>query len=1232
MAAAPQRVAELALEAAGIGGWELDVSTGALHWTRLTFQIHDLDPGGTAPPLDRAIDFYAPEARPVIEAAVTAAIRDGTPWDLDLPLVTARRRRIWVRACGRAIRRRGRTLKLFGAFEDITARREVAQREARLSEVARRITNVVLMLDREGRVEWVNNAFTLTTGWKLDDVRGRWPRDVLNAPDTDPAIVSSIDTCVREGRAYEVEVLNRARDGRLIWMSIAGTPVRDATGDLAGFISVETDVTARREAEQRAGREAAERVRAEALLRDVLNSLPSGITAYDADERFILANTAYAGMFPIAAACAVPGRKLEDVFRMAADRGQYADLPAAPAEREAWLTQFLHYARSGTTRTMRLADGRLMEVRETRSASGLRVTVRSDVTNLNAAQEIARVSLAERDRVEVLLRDILDTLPIAVTAYDRDDRFVLGNRAFAEMFPIAAGFAAPGRRLDEMLTLAAQHGQYADAPIDPAELASWVARQVEFQRAPLGEARTQRLIDGRYMQVRERRSAAGTLVSVRADTTDHHAAEAMARREAAERERAEALMRDILDSVPSAIIAYDRDERLVLWNQAAIEMMPNVAPYAVPGLTLTDMLRLSAEHGQYSDVGDTPEARAQWLARQLAAYRGTGEPRTLELPDGRFVQARESHSKTGNLVCVRTDTSELVRAQALLRDALDALPSSVTAYDRDERLILTNRAHAEMFPIAARFSRPGARLEDVLRSAARQGQFPEAGTTPRERALWLQRRLEAHRTPGPPRTIKMPNGRFVQARERRSESGVTVCIRTDTTDLNRAEQDMRLQAERDALTLLANRPAFLVALDQALAGEASHTGGALFLLDVDYFKQINDTLGHDMGDALLIEIAARLRGLLRAGDVAARLGGDEFAVVIPGLTSEQALRHRMDSFHAALSATADLGGRRTPIGISVGVTVFPTDGTDAAKLMKNADLALYEAKRNGRGRWVAFRPEQALALEHHVHMAEALRRALAQNEITAALQPKRELRGGGHAGFEALARWHDGTRWVPPSEFIPVAEDTGLIGRLGRMVMDSALASGCAIRAAGLDPGRIAVNVTGAQLLDPAFMPETLSALSQHGLQPADLELELTETVLLGRAAERIDGVLRDFSALGITIALDDFGTGYASLSHLSRLPIDRLKIDRSFVEGIGAGGPGGVITRTLISLAHNLDLESIAEGIETQEQLVFLEAAGCQARLFNAVVEDPSESVVQHFRSEARQRKRNRILESAKV
>jgi EAL domain-containing protein (putative c-di-GMP-specific phosphodiesterase class I) len=275
------------------------------------------------------------------------------------------------------------------------------------------------------------------------------------------------------------------------------------------------------------------------------------------------------------------------------------------------------------------------------------------------------------------------------------------------------------------------------------------------------------------------------------------------------------------------------------------------------------------------------------------------------------------------------------------------------------------------------------------------------------------------------------------------------------------------------------------------------------------------------------------------------------------------------------------------------VTAFPQDGLDSEGLLKNADLALYEAKRSGRGRWCIFRQDHAQARAENDSLTDGLRQAIASNAIQVAFQPKRRTKGG-HAGFEALARWNDGTRDVPPSQFIAAAEESGLIIPLGAAVMEAALARLRALRMCGATTGRVAVNVASAQLMDPSFLPDTLDALRRHDLGPGDLELEVTETVLLGRSAERIEQTLRDFRDRGVALALDDFGTGLASLSHLARLPLTSLKIDRSFVSEIGRGDRGGLIARVIIGLARGLGLESIAEGVETVEQVAFLQAEGC--------------------------------------
>ena len=411
-----------------------------------------------------------------------------------------------------------------------------------------------------------------------------------------------------------------------------------------------------------------------------------------------------------------------------------------------------------------------------------------------------------------------------------------------------------------------------------------------------------------------------------------------------------------------------------------------------------------------------------------------------------------------------------------------------------------------------------------------------------------------------------------------------------------AEAELKHRAEHDGLTGLGSRAWFIAQLGQMLqrAGGARRGGGALILVDVDYFKQVNDTRGHDAGDALLVAMAARLRTRGRPEDIWARLGGDEFAMLIPGMREERGVAARMAEIMASMTQAFDIGGNAQHVTVSMGAATFTRGDTDAHDVLKWADLALYEAKRSGRGCWRFFRAEQAETMHRHVAMAEALRRAIDGEAIDIALQPKRTL-AGAHAGFEALARWYDGETWVAPGEFIPVAEAAGLLRPICRIVLEKTLTRIRELRSRHLNPGRVAVNVGGPDLLDPYFVPQLRAALRRHRLSPRNLEVEVTETVLLGRTADRVDAVLRELQAMGIAVALDDFGTGFASLAHIGRLAVDRLKIDRSFIADIGRNTRSELIARSIIVLARELHMDSVAEGVEAEAQLAFLREAGCR-------------------------------------
>ncbi len=538
----------------------------------------------------------------------------------------------------------------------------------------------------------------------------------------------------------------------------------------------------------------------------------------------------------------------------------------------------------------------------------------------------------------------------------------------------------------------------------------------------------------------------------------------------------------------------------------------------------------------------------------------------------------------------------LEEARALLHDVIETIPDAIAAYDRDDRLILFNRAYKDFYTRSSPAIEIGARFEDILRHGVSVGQYSGVGATPEEQEAWVQERLSIHRhPPSSPSVQFLSDGRWLQVSERRSQSGVIVGARTDITALKQAELAIRRTAETDGLTQLANRSVMLRELDAVLLGERlPDRCGAFIIIDLDHFKTVNDTIGHDAGDKLLTTVARRLLRQVRRSDVVARLGGDEFAVLLTGLGDELSVERLLQKLHKALTARVRLGGRMIRPSISMGITLFPADGETATDLVKNADIALYQSKARGRNCWTMFNPQLRRRLERRHELGDALRKAIAAEQISVAFQPQLRVGSGRVVGFEALARWQHGDEPVGPAEFIELAEDIGLGGLLGRAIMEKTLGALAAAIAEGHDPGHVAINLSTSQLKDPHFPRQVAEALQRHGLDASRLEFEVTENVLLDRAAERIAETLANLREMGVALALDDFGTGYASLTHLKRFPVSRLKIDQSFVRNIGVTDDDAAIVRTIISLAHSLGMTAVAEGVETAAQLQFLREHGC--------------------------------------
>lgn len=434
-----------------------------------------------------------------------------------------------------------------------------------------------------------------------------------------------------------------------------------------------------------------------------------------------------------------------------------------------------------------------------------------------------------------------------------------------------------------------------------------------------------------------------------------------------------------------------------------------------------------------------------------------------------------------------------------------------------------------------------------------------------------------------------------------------VGILSDFTELRSAQDALRRLAHYDPLTGLPNRLLLLDRLEQALSrARRGNTRVAVMFLDLDHFKRINDTRGHATGDLVLREVATRLRAIVRADDTAARLGGDEFVVMIENFTESAGVIAVAEKLRAELHRPITAGGQSFEVGTSIGIAVFPDDGRDVEQLLQRADTAMYDAKSSGRNAYAFYDPGMTVKVARYLARDQRLRRALSARELRLYYQPKIEARSGQCRAVEALLRWqHPELGLLGAAEIVPAAEESGLIVDIGRWALQEACRQAMRWNRTGLPPIRISVNASPVQILGGKLGLDVGDALRESGLDPSQLEVEITESSL--QTESLAVATLTQIRKLGVGVALDDFGTGYSCLSSLRNLPLDRLKIDRSFVQGLGQDEHSGALAETILAIAASMHLKVTAEGVETRAQSNFLCERGCdelQGWLYSPAVE----------------------------
>lgn len=653
-------------------------------------------------------------------------------------------------------------------------------------------------------------------------------------------------------------------------------------------------------------------------------------------------------------------------------------------------------------------------------------------------------------------------------------------------------------------------------------------------------------------------------------------------------------LRLILEATPSAMLMVDRTGHVVLVNAQA-EKLFGIGREQLLQMEVEDLIprRSRAAHHTYrTRYLAHPAARPMGAGRDLYGLRGDGTEVPIEIGLNPITIGDESF-----VLASVIDISERLATQAALesvgrdslrRSILASMPCSVVATDLAGRILAANPAtevllgypQAELVgaPLTRLYAGPGHHGPPVDLAAEATGE---------ERELAYRRRDGSEVAVGEVISPVIDDD---------GELTGYLAVGFDITKRVEARARVAYLASHDSLTGLPNRATLTRHLEEAIRlAERKQERVALLLLDVDHFKRVNDSLGHHVGDRLLLGLADRLRRTAHDRDLVARLGGDEFVVVICGVTRSEELRDRVERLAAALPGSVTVDNREVMATASIGCAVFPDHGRSPAHMLKNADIAMYRAKAAGRNNLRWYDASMGADGSDKLVLSTALQQALdKEGELSVAYQPQIDLATGTLVGFEALARWSSPALGVvPPDRFIPVAEDSGLIAQLGAYVLRRACRDAVTLRDQLGLPLRMAVNVSPRQFARSTWLDEVDVALSDSGLDPAALELEITESTLMDDDND-VRSVLHELKSIGTRIVVDDFGQGYSSLAYLTRFSLDKLKIDREFVRRIAATHADAAVIDAILAMSHALGMRVSAEGVETVEQVDYLTARGC--------------------------------------
>jgi diguanylate cyclase (GGDEF)-like protein/PAS domain S-box-containing protein len=1042
--------------------------------------------------------------------------------------------------------------------DDVRIREALKAQEAQLRLFADNIPGPIAYLDKKLKYTFVNQAFANWVCRPQDQIYGKTPYEVM--PHDVNAFLRPIIKRAQEGENVEYERVGASADGKRRWMHGRIAPDLDATGKVRGLYCTEYDIHDLKLTEQALATR-------EEQLRLFTDNIPEPVVYIDMDGKYTFVNDAFLHMVGVPRE-EVLGRTVEEVLGPEVAKLQQPYVDRA-AKGESVTYEREHLDMQGRERWLR--NSIVPDTNFDLSIKGYYI-VGHDITDLQQAQN----ALAAR---ESQLRAIMDGVPAPVAYLDRDERCQYVNKPFLQYFGLTAEQVGALRLRDVV-----GHGIYASA-------------QAMLSRALHGESTSfDRLVPGaggakRWMTIRVVPDAtpSGEVHGAFVLMNDIHGL-----KQAQEALRAsEAELRLIMDNVPARVAYIDREYRYRFLNRHNEEWLSE-SRKDLTGRPVAEVL------------GEARAKQLQPLLTRVLAGETISTEQLLVQPNGEqrwesmhLAPNRDAEGNVIGIYAAHTDIHDqkrneeaLHRANWMLSSHINNTPLAVLEWDRDSRLIRWSPQAENIF---------GWRADEVHGISISGSQLTHE--TDREQVSELMTKLMGGDEPRA--TVLNRNyrkdGETIWCEWYHSclldEKGSIVSILSFVQDVSsriQAEERLQYLATRDALTGLPNRLLLQERLTQAIA-QAKRTGkriGVMFI-DLDRFKNVNDTLGHRIGDELLKHVTKSLSEALRETDLLARLGGDEFMVIVEDFEDPSVLNRVAQKLQDAIAQPFTIEEHDIYVTSSIGIAVYPEDSDGPEGLLKHADVAMYRSKELGRNTYQFFDADlAALRLNQHT-LEKALRIAVKENTLKLHYQPVIRITDRTIVGAEALLRWTDPEHGeVAPQVFIPLAEESGLIHILGEWVLRTAAEQCAAWRKAGMEI-TVSVNLSGKQFYREDLAQRISDIVRTAGCDPAWIELEVTESSLL-HDLDSIKKVLQKLREEGFSVAIDDFGTGYSSLSHLKHFPIDTLKIDISFIADLETDPGDAAITEAIIALARGLGLRVVAEGVGTRAQLDFLDVRGC--------------------------------------